>query len=89
MLCKNFHDLAKRIFLTNSLSDSVGVVTPLVVGRQHFLQHQQHAGNESSVLCAAELALKWINTEERKRDVGRVDDAQVVRRGKNPPSPVF
>ena len=49
--------------LTDPLSDSVGVVTPLVVRGQHLLQHQQHTGDQAFVLSAAELTLR----EERQK----------------------
>lgn len=54
------HRLVK--VLTDPLSDSVGVVAPLVVGGQHLLQHQQHTGDEALVLGAAQLALRAGDT---------------------------
>lgn len=43
--------------LTYPLSDTIGVVTPLMVRGQHLLQHQQHTGDQTFVLSAAELTL--------------------------------
>lgn len=53
--------------LTDPLSDSVGVVTPLVISGQHFLQHQQHTGDQAFVLSAAELTLKGGRCEVHGR----------------------
>lgn len=44
--------------LTYPLSNAIGVVTPLVVGGQHLLQHQQDTRDQAFVLSAAKLTLK-------------------------------